>query len=531
TYEGLYQIYMQPNNDYLNHYSHLHLKKAQKEKDTYQIIQAYRMRAYDQSFKDGMASIDTAFQWHSRMKLVKSNKSLNLKALINHTKATLLYRNDNNVKAALEMVESWRYAKAAGNERLVNGCLEAIGSIKTNFGQEKEGLRLTQKNLHYLIENKAKINFYQIRLLSAYDDLARAYAFNEQLDSAQYFLDLSLALAKQQNAHTEILDLSTLQAKLNFYRGDFQKCIDTLNAYSKPTITDQDDFYYMAMAYSRLGKERQAIEQMLIRDSLLNSKGYPLKDNVVETYQFLLDKAIEKNDMVSEKRYFKRLVYYDSLQKVTQKALRDITLDEFDIPFAQEEKASLFSALNQKTNTVQWLSAFAFLLVFTSIGLYINQNNTKNRLKQVMAQTIEMEGNLHEVNEETSALQPSEELAKSIKDWEDDRGFLDPEVSLQSLAKRFDTNTAYLSRNINLLKGQNFSSYLKDIRVTHAINYMKSHPKIIQEKSQIQLAEMFGFSSLSVFNRSIKSKIKVTLGAFTKEIRKQHMRSKNPQFS
>ncbi|MEL6976621.1 MAG: AraC family transcriptional regulator, partial [Bacteroidota bacterium] len=151
----------------------------------------------------------------------------------------------------------------------------------------------------------------------------------------------------------------------------------------------------------------------------------------------------------------------------------------------------------------------------------INQNNTKNRLKQVMAQTIEMERYPDAVNEETATLQPSEELAKAIKDWERDKGFLDSEVSLQALAKRFDTNTAYLSKNINILKGQNFSSYLKDIRLTHAINHMKAHPDIIKDKSQIQIAELFGFNSVSVFNRAMKSKIKVTLGAFTKEISKK----------
>jgi len=287
----------------------------------------------------------------------------------------------------------------------------------------------------------------------------------------------------------------------------------------------EDNFYYIGEVHSKLGDKQKAVQQMLIRDSLLANMGYPLRDNVVETYQFLLDHALENKNETKSKEYFQRLVYYDSLLQATQAAVRKITLEDFDIPLEREEKASLFSALEQKSSNLQWLYAIAFVLLITSIGLYINQNNTKNRLKQVMAQTIELEAYPHVVSQEISKLQPSEELAEAIKEWKEDKGFLDPEVSLQALAKRFDTNTAYLSRNINLLKGQNFSSYLKDIRVTHAINYMKSHPKIIQEKSQIQLAEMFGFSSVSVFNRAIKSKIRVTLGAFTKEIRKQHKTS------
>ncbi|MEL7268869.1 MAG: helix-turn-helix domain-containing protein, partial [Bacteroidota bacterium] len=492
-----------------------------KEKDTYQIIQAYRMRAYDQGFEEGLASIDTAFHWYTSVKRSKPKKSLQLKALLHYTKGGILYQNDSIIQATKEMVRTWRYANESGDANLEWGSLTAIASIKSNFGQEKEGLRLNHKALKHLLNKKNDFNNFQYYLQETYTDLAKSYAFDKQLDSAQYFLDLSLSLAKQQKDDDEILNLNILEAKLNFYRGDFQKCIDTLNAYTKLSIIDEDDFYYMAMSYSRLGKEQDAIEQILIRDSLLNSRGYPLKDNVVETYQFLLDKGIQENNMADEKRYFKLLIYYDSLQKATQKALRDITLDEFDIPLARQEKASLFEEVQSKTGTLKWFYGIALILLLTSIGLYFKQNNTKRRLKQVMAQTIEMEAHPHVVNQETSTLQPSEELAAAIKEWEEDKGFLDSEASLQGLAKRFDTNTAYLSRNINILKGQNFSSYLKDIRVTHAINHMKAHPDITRDKSQIQLAEMFGFSSLSVFNRAIKSKIKVTLGAFTKEISKK----------
>ncbi|MEL7270739.1 MAG: hypothetical protein AAGL34_14290, partial [Bacteroidota bacterium] len=327
----------------------------------------------------------------------------------------------------------------------------------------------------YLLEKSENIALYNIRLEAINSTLAKAYALSGKLDSSYFFLRISLQHSKINGNVNDYKDLKQLEAKLNYYTNNFSQSLDSLNKYTLISNEHEDNFYYIGEVHSKLGDKQKAVQQMLIRDSLLANMGYPLRDNVVETYQFLLDHALENKNETKSKEYFQRLVYYDSLLQATQAAVRKITLEDFDIPLEREEKASLFSALEQKSSNLQWLYAIAFVLLITSIGLYINQNNTKNRLKQVMAQTIELEAYPHVVSQEISKLQPSEELAEAIKEWEEDKGFLDPEVSLQALAKRFDTNTAYLSRNINLLKGQNFSSYLKDIRVTHAINYMKSH--------------------------------------------------------
>ncbi|MEM8764329.1 MAG: AraC family transcriptional regulator [Bacteroidota bacterium] len=474
-----------------------------------------------------MKVLDTALQFANSIHHNNHEKNEVL-SLIYYTRAGISYAEDYDVNALEDLILSWELGKQSRKPRRIFAILVAISSIKSHFAQENESTVLAKKAITFLQKEKSSFSDYEEQSLWANSVLARSYAHSKELDSALIIVEKCVKQAKRLNHYEEYIDLRVLEAKINYYKGNYQHCIDTLNKYTKCIPEDLDDFYYLGMAFNRSERTQQSISHLIIFDSLLKSKGYPLRDNVIEGYQFLLNQSLKNKDETKANEYLQRLVYYDSLLQATQAAVRKITLEDFDIPLEKEEKASLFNALDQKSSTIQWLYVIAFVLLITLIGLYVNQNNTKNRLKQVMAQTIEMEVHPHMVNRETSTLQPSEELAKAINRWEEKKGFLDPGISLQGLAKRFNTNTAYLSKNVNIIKGQNFASYLKDIRVTHAINYMKAHPDIIRDKSQIQIAELFGFSSVSVFNRALKSKIKVTIGAFTKEIRKQHKTSTNP---
>ena len=109
-------------------------------------------------------------------------------------------------------------------------------------------------------------------------------------------------------------------------------------------------------------------------------------------------------------------------------------------------------------------------------------------------------------------------ILTKLEQWEREKGFLDGALNQQDLAKQLDTNTTYLSQAINLYKGQNFSSYIKDLRITHAINALKENPGLAKNKSMIQLAELFGFNSTTVFNKAFKTKLGITPGVFLKKL-------------
>ncbi|MEO1220565.1 MAG: helix-turn-helix domain-containing protein, partial [Pseudomonadota bacterium] len=77
---------------------------------------------------------------------------------------------------------------------------------------------------------------------------------------------------------------------------------------------------------------------------------------------------------------------------------------------------------------------------------------------------------------------------------------LEAGLSLQSLARLFATNQAYLSRTINQGLGENFSSFINGLRVEHAKQLIER-----DDQSIIDIALASGFGSKASFNRAFKN--------------------------
>lgn len=121
-----------------------------------------------------------------------------------------------------------------------------------------------------------------------------------------------------------------------------------------------------------------------------------------------------------------------------------------------------------------------------------------------------------------------EDILDKVEYWETQNGFLDSRITQRSLAKTLNTNSAYLSKAINVYKKQNFASYLKGVRIAYAIDHLQQNPEMLKTKSMIQIAEMYGFNSLTVFTKAFKNKTGTTPGIFFRKMIEQEFR-KNMQ--
>ena len=62
-----------------------------------------------------------------------------------------------------------------------------------------------------------------------------------------------------------------------------------------------------------------------------------------------------------------------------------------------------------------------------------------------------------------------ENILRQLDVFETQNKFLSKDVSLNEIAKKFETNSTYLSKVINLKKDKNFSQYINDLRINFAI--------------------------------------------------------------
>lgn len=104
-------------------------------------------------------------------------------------------------------------------------------------------------------------------------------------------------------------------------------------------------------------------------------------------------------------------------------------------------------------------------------------------------------------------------FGEQVKIWLSEKRFLAPQLTIDDLAAEMGTNKLYMSRYINRKHGANFSTWITQLRLEEAKNYMKENPNVKQEEVAIHS----GFSSSSYFSRVFSRFESMTPAAWRKE--------------
>ncbi len=106
----------------------------------------------------------------------------------------------------------------------------------------------------------------------------------------------------------------------------------------------------------------------------------------------------------------------------------------------------------------------------------------------------------------------TDQLKKAV---EGDKIFLDPEMNLQILASKINTNTKYLSRYINQVHNKSFTNYINELRVDEAKKLMLTEDT--RNYTLETIASMCGFNSKSAFNTAFKKVVNQTPSEFREQ--------------
>ncbi len=101
-----------------------------------------------------------------------------------------------------------------------------------------------------------------------------------------------------------------------------------------------------------------------------------------------------------------------------------------------------------------------------------------------------------------------------LQKMEQEKLFLDPNLSVSTLAKELKTNTKYLSYVINLVHGVNFSTFVNSYRIDEAKQLLLQ--KETANYTIETIANMAGFYSKSSFNSVFKKAVGKTPSEFIK---------------
>lgn len=146
---------------------------------------------------------------------------------------------------------------------------------------------------------------------------------------------------------------------------------------------------------------------------------------------------------------------------------------------------------------VVWQYEAMKYIYFAAIAILLVVSNTMVGLGYSLAPILDEEN--VPVFVETEPKKIGRAVKELDKLMEEERIYLNPNLSLEDLSKRLLTNRSYLMRLIRDHYGKTFVDVVREKRITYAMEYMKNH----REKLDV-IATETGFNSASTFCKAFK---------------------------
>lgn len=497
--------------------SKIHFEKALAEKDSLQMARAIYLRALEEGYERSIELADSIILFTEN----GNHKRYPGEGYI--IKGYRQYIEGDYPESLNSYIKAYEFAQRKGNEDQVYSCLTAIAAIKNYHGLHSEALDLYRKALTRLKAKKVLNDSNYKSYERLYYNISLSYLRLSNLDSARLVIKKGILTALKYKDTSYYRDFITANAQVDYYDHNFMKAKDSLYKYINDYvgIEQAEKKYYLAKIAGKMRDSMLMYEYFKAIDSIVSTTNDPI-DNIEDVYQQLLIKSSKTNNKESQLNYINKLIYFDSLKSRLRSDVNNLATVGFNVPMLQREKRQLLRELNGRNKIIFYLYVGGGVILCITLYVFYRNHKIKSRLNLLMSTNTEP---INSNRDEKDELQISSEIIVKIKEglvlFETENGFLDPGITQELLAKRLRTNSSYLSMIINNEKGINFSTYLKDLRVTYAINFLKANPEIATKYTMKGMSELFGFKSADSFSRALSSKIGVSASNYLRRIKKE----------
>ena len=524
TYEQLEKRYLQNKSDsvlattYVNYY----LEKAKKEQRPFYIAEGYSFKSFiiKKDRKLAVKYMDSAIA------VTLSNQDHKYPAEAYSLKAAYLYHDLQRNKALENFLLAIKYAKINNNKYQVIENTYGIGVLKGMSNKNEEALEIFKENLN-LLNNLEYEEEYKTLYLYSLSSIADIYNRLGKLDSAEFYTEKGLKLTSKDNS-SETYDTFLLGYGINRnLAGDFIKALDTLK--KAKVIIEQDTTdrnnaitdLYLGKTYQSLAKTDSAFYYIEKVDKFIDSHNYIPETR--EAFTMLIEHYKDRNDLENQLRVLQKLIHLDSISNARAKKLEASLIKTYDTEELIRSKNTVIDTINkEKRNSYTFIIALILLLsgaILMVIRYYKRQKDIKQKFEK-----LEQPNNVEEIAkhiEERQTIDLAPDIVSAIenklKQFEKDKAFLNSDITLSTLAKNFDSNTAYVSKVINYCKNKNFNHYINDLRIVYAVQRLREDTKF-RSYSMNAVAKDSGFNSERSFSRAFTKYTNITPSYFIRKL-------------
>lgn len=526
TYEELFKRLNANSNNVIKEkiYAEAYLNKGKNENDVIRISNGYSQ----------FASISS--KTNLKLTIVYCDSIIFLTKNINHVdypgygymvKGICQFSLGDYEKALKNYLIANKYALKNNNLEQQFHINNNIGELKNLWGNYSEALGFFILQLELLQQDKIGFQHPQAKYLGVLFNLTNSYILTKKLDSAVIYAKKGIQESLAINDSAEYYSFIGQTGIIAYYENNFKTAIDNLNKANsaKASFNNKLNYhYYLGNIYWKQHNDSKAFFHFSKADSI-----YDISQDVVPEVrgiqEFFVNYHKNKNDIKNQLKYIDRLLYIDSIIKYNYKNLNETLIKKYDTPILIAEKQAIIDSLKQSEKNSSFIiiglvSAF-IITVALIIWSFKRQRIYKRRFNTLLL--IEPQEVTHEKTVKKSSdelkgisLKTVNSILLSLKEFENSNGFLDHNLTLNSLSKAFSTNSNYLSKIINFYKKQNFSSYISDLRINYCIELLKTD-ETCRKYSIKAIAFEMGYNNAESFSKDFYKKTGIYPSYFIRE--------------
>lgn len=488
-----------------------YIKKGKKENDLSSLVRGY----LDASYYNPTPSVKIKYA-DSAIVSAKLSQDNELIGEAYTTKGSLYYFYYKKYKFALnEYVIAFDYTKKTNDLFLNNMVMYHMGVVKSYLGYYKDALEHFKNCISYFepLSNDKMLhpNLIFNNKKGYYNSLHQAIICYRNLGNyktADSLIDVGLSKTYGSKEFSlEHAYFQKCKGVVDCHNKSYQESINLLNK-ALPEIKNNKDFawesviyFYLGKVYSALNQQKEAINYFIKVDSIFQKNNFILPE-LRENYEILIKDSKLTNDTKKELYYTNSLLKADSIISKDFNELSSKIHKQYDTQQLLDAKNRL------ESNSTLWIIVSSIIILLLLATLYYRYTKEKNiqkkyvELEQGLMQNVSIVPvqNMEIISSTKSSLNEKtfNDVLKKLERFEKKLEFTEKGLTLNKLAKKFDTNSNYLSQVISEKRNINYNKYLSELRINYITQklyndkeYLKLTVEALAEKSGIASRQNF----------------------------------------
>lgn len=439
-----------------------------------------------------------------------------------HIKLGAVYFEQNDQTVALDhYLQADRYLVAENADAyLVHKVKYTIAQTKFYLGFYDEALSLWDQCLLFFESDNDRAYLNTLHALGLCYNRLEDYAASNAINKKGIEVGRAVDNRQMERYFEHSQAVNDFYAKR--YTTSLQKLLDLLPYFQgrKDYATLAISHFFIAKNYTAMGHAESALPYLLKVDQIFTEEKY-IRPELRENYELLIGYYKQKGLQERELHYIKRLLKADSILNRNYRHLSGKIHKEYNTQELVRAKEVLESESLQSRKSHRYI--IALLIGVLAVGMYCHlriQKRNRQRFERFINRPVKQKKEVLKTIPETE-IKPEivSYILKQLEQFETNKKFLEKDLTVNRLAKRFKTNSKYVSRVIGVYKEKRFTEYINDLKGEYVAEKLKTD-KRFRLFSNAALATDAGFGSTQIFTRSFKSLTGLTPTAFVAEINK-----------